>query len=371
MTTYHTIIKELLTNIKSIPARVIFENYIRSNNLHSSARKTISDLFFDAVRYYGAFQSKDISYLNKLKNELTDKDLKPTDFEDLFGLDKYVAEEVMRSLPNLNTYKFFLSRAPLTIRVNPQKTTREQLMVKLMRYKPLPTKLSPFGIILEERTNVRQLNEFKKGMFELQDEGSQLIYNLMTPKPGEKVLDLCAGTGGKSLMLQSCTYNTLYLDAYDISSKRLAVLKKRADIAGVKVNPIKAPKERSYDKVLIDAPCSGSGVLRRDVDNLLRLNGDILSQLINIQRNLLEQSITLVKNNGLIFYVTCSFLKCENEENIEYIINKHKEKISLIPAEDILEPHITKSLDLSFYLKTFPNSIGMDGFFGAVLRVKK
>ncbi|ADR19887.1 RsmB/NOP family class I SAM-dependent RNA methyltransferase [Calditerrivibrio nitroreducens] len=365
---YLDIIKKLALQIKNEPAKYLFDKFISEKNFNSNIRRRLGDLFFESIRYYRRLVEDPDFNLEQVKNEVCSKDLTLQDLTDIFGLNDEIAEYVNESLNDLNDYKFLLSRGPLTLRVNPMKMTRDRLLSFLNDFKPIKTEISPFGIKLNSNINVRQLQEFKKGFFEIQDEASQLVFNLVAPKPNEKILDLCAGTGGKSILLQSCSFNTLDLHSYDISKSRLAVLQKRAKILGLKVKIVEKPSLHYYDKVLIDAPCSGSGVIRRDVDNLLRMDKDRLLELVKTQRMLLNKAINFVRKGGVIIYFTCSFLRKENEENIEYILNEYR-NLRLVEVCDILDANIVEKLNLKSYFKTYTKYYGMDGFFGAVLRV--
>ncbi|MEF3255107.1 MAG: hypothetical protein K6348_06035, partial [Deferribacterales bacterium] len=253
------IVLELVDQIKNGRGKYIFETYIKQQNFNSKIRKEIGDKFFDAIRFLGLVQKKGLGYLEGFKNELENYDLKKEDLTDIFGLKNVIAEKVYNSLEDINDFKLYLKRASLTIRVNFHKISREILYNNLsVNYNIKKTEVSPYGIYFNEHINVRDIDEFKKGMFEIQDEASQLIILLVNPKPKESILDLCAGTGGKSIALQSLYYNTLNIDAYDISDKRLNVLKTRGNLLNLRFNFPKKIKENYYDKVLIDAPCSGS-----------------------------------------------------------------------------------------------------------------
>ena len=191
---------------------------------------------------------------------------------------------------------------------------------------------------------------------------------LVNPKPGEKILDLCAGKGGKSIAIQSQSFNTLLLDAYDISQERLLVLKKRANLLGLHINFPKVLKQNYYDKVLIDAPCSGCGVIRREVDNLSKLTPLKLDLLTHTQQELIEKGLTYLKYGGLLIYATCSFLKMENEEQIDYIVQKYQRDIDIILFSEVLDKSIAKHFPSSNFFKTSPKLFGMDGFFVIVLK---
>lgn len=362
---------ELISKIKTEPAKYIFEKFLQVNNLNSHIRREISDLFFDSVRFYGIVSKGLGFHFEDIKRELRSRDITENDLVDIFGIDSTIVKKVSESLKDLNDYKYFIERAPLTVRVNSHKTTREIVFSKMKtKYNIEKTKVSPYGLIFDNHINVKQMDEFKQGMFEIQDEASQLVTFLVAPKPGERILDLCAGTGGKSIAIQSSSFNSVKLDACDISQKRLNILLKRSKLLGLNINLPKNLIGKVYDKVLIDAPCSGSGTIRRDVDNLLMLDSKKLDNLLNNQRKLLYNSLSLVKKGGVIIYVTCSFLMNENELQIERFLDSNKDRVELIPINEIMDSYICNQINSDIFFKTSPAYHGMDAFFGAVIRVK-
>jgi 16S rRNA (cytosine967-C5)-methyltransferase len=200
-------------------------------------------------------------------------------------------------------------RAPLTARVNLLRTTREALLERLSAegVDARPTPLSPLGLFLETRQNAFALPSFREGLFELQDEGSQLL-GLLVDAPPTRVVDACAGAGGKTLQLAAQMRNRGELFALDIDARRLEELKRRARRAGVhnaRIRPIPAPGPEvapaladlvdRADRVLVDAPCSGTGTFRRKPDARYRLTEAMLAQHIERQHLLLEQFAPLVR----------------------------------------------------------------------------
>lgn len=363
------IMAELVLRSISQSADQVLESYIKSINPNSRTRRLLTDEFYDAMRYQGLYKNKLPFTKEEIKEDLSQRAITEDDLINIFGIDPYIAKVVAMSLLDIDDYRFFLERAPLTIRVNSHKITRDLLFEKLIKkYNIEKTSLSPFGIKFSEQINVRQLEEFKKGYFEIQDEASQLVALLVNPKPGEKILDLCAGKGGKSIAIQSQSFNTLLLDAYDISQERLSVLKKRAKILELKINFPKAIKQNYYDKVLIDAPCSGSGVIRREVDNLSKLTPERLDSLIHTQQELIENGLAYLKHGGLLIYATCSFLCPENERQIELIKTKYGNTIQIIPFDQLLDRSMARYLPDSDFLKTSPKIFKMDSFFAVALK---
>ena len=271
-------------------------------------------------------------------------------------------------------------RAPLTARVNLLRTTREALLERLRAegVDARPTPLSPLGLFLETRLNAFALPSFREGLFELQDEGSQLL-GLLVDAPPTRVVDACAGAGGKTLQLAAQMYNRGELFALDVDARRLEDLKRRARRAGVhnaRVRPIPAsgPEvapaladlvERA-DRVLVDAPCSGTGTFRRKPDARYRLTEAMLAQHIDRQRLLLEQFAPLVRPGGRLIYGTCSVLEEENETVVAGFLDRHPEFRTLPPA-DRLGPELGAKVSAGDFLRVSPGLHGTDGFFGAIL----
>jgi 16S rRNA (cytosine967-C5)-methyltransferase len=270
-------------------------------------------------------------------------------------------------------------RGPLCGRVNTIKTTRDDLMVALEKedVRVSPTSLSPLGVVLETRTNVYSLEAFKKGLFEVQDEGSQLL-GMLVDAPPKKVVDACAGAGGKTLQLAAQMKNRGDLHALDRDERRLEELRertRRADVHNVRVKTIAdgddalAPVNAlvgQADRVLIDAPCSGSGTFRRKPDARYRLTEASLAEHVEIQRRLIERFAPLVKPGGLMVYGTCSFFRDENEDVVKWFLERNK-AFSLVPAERSLGPELAAKTCRDGMLRLFPHRHGTDAFFGAIL----
>ncbi len=290
-----------------------------------------------------------------------------------FGDDAEVAVEAMNE------------RAPLTARVNTLKTDREGLIQRLRDegVECRPTPLSPLGVLMETRINAFSLETFKEGFFELQDEGSQLLGMLVDPMP-TRVVDACAGAGGKTLQLAAEMGNRGELFALDVAEGRLEDLRKRARRAGVhnvRVRAI-APEEpqaleqlhdlvEKADRVMVDAPCSGTGTFRRKPDARYRLSPEALEEHIARQKRLLSQFAALVKPGGRLIYGTCSVLRAENEDVVEDFLARHPD-FQVKPVADELGPELGAQVSREGFLRLWPHLHGTDGFFGAILiRAKK
>ena len=228
-------------------------------------------------------------------------------------------------------------RAPVDLRVNLLKATRDKALRALAHLKPEPTPFSPVGMRIAMRADGRAPPlasdpAYVKGLVELQDEGSQLAALLAEAKPGMQVLDLCAGAGGKTLALAAAMGNQGQIYAADPDAHRLAPIFARLARSGARNVQVRAPKGRAdvladlkgrCDLVLIDAPCTGSGAWRRNPDAKWRIRPGALEQRIKDQDETLESASRFVKRGGRMVYVTCSVLRAENEDRIAAFLERH------------------------------------------------
>jgi 16S rRNA (cytosine967-C5)-methyltransferase len=263
--------------------------------------------------------------------------------------------------------------APLDLRVNALKSTREDAIAALRaeRLDARPTPYSPWGLRLASRQSITQGAAFRDGIVEIQDEGSQLVALLVDAKPGMRVADFCAGAGGKTLAIAMTMENKGHIVACDVSAARLDGAIKRLRRAGVHnaerhlLEPgdkwVKR-QEQKYDRVLIDAPCTGTGTWRRNPDARLRLTENDLAEILPKQAMILDQAQKLVKQGGRLIYATCSLLSEENEMQIAGFLARHP-NFSRVP----LAAPLPESLH-GPALRLTPRANGTDGFFGAVLQ---
>ncbi len=266
--------------------------------------------------------------------------------------------------------------APLDLRVNTLKMNREALLEKLAAdgIAATPGPLSPLAVRLRDKPALAKTALFLEGAYEVQDEGSQLLGYLLEPKRGEMVVDFCAGAGGKTLLLGAMMRNTGRLYAYDVSDKRLANLKPRLARSGLSnVHPARIEHERDQkikrlagkaDRVLVDAPCSGLGTLRRNPDLKWRQSEESVAELTVKQASILEAASRLVRPGGRLVYATCSLLAAENDEIVAAFLAKHPD-FKLLPASAILARH-----DIAIdgdTLRLRPDLHNTDGFFAAAL----
>lgn len=276
-------------------------------------------------------------------------------------------------------------RAPVDLRVNTLKATREQVLAELARLGPIATKYSPVGIRFAapegaSRTpNVESEPAHGKGWFEVQDQGSQIAALLVDARPGHEVLDLCAGAGGKTLALAAAMKGEGRVIAHDSDKTRLRPIFERLARSGAKNVDVVGANDADalegmagrFDRVVIDAPCTGSGTWRRRPDAKWRLKPRNLEQRLKEQRDVLAQAAPLVKPGGRLIYVTCSLLPAENTEQIEAFLAANP-GFSLIPYGDVWRDVIpnatpTSADGLAATLLLTPVQHGTDGFFIAII----
>lgn len=280
-------------------------------------------------------------------------------------------------------YPAMLEGAPLDLRVNLLKATREEAIAELRAngVEAYPTPFSPEGIRLKTKPGLTQWAIYKDGKIDVQDEGSQLIARLVAPRRREMICDFCAGAGGKTLAMGALMRSTGRLYAFDVNEKRLGGLAPRMRRAGLtNVHPIAIRDEHDkrvsrlngkFDRVLIDAPCTGTGTFRRNPDLKWRLSPQELDRINAIQKSVLEQASRLVKKGGRVVYATCSMLKRENQDVVEAFLAAHPDWV-LVPAREVLE---AQKIDLGReqwerfgdYFQMLPHVNQTDGFFAAVL----
>jgi 16S rRNA (cytosine967-C5)-methyltransferase len=278
-------------------------------------------------------------------------------------------EEAMRIAQGL------LNPAPLDLRVNLAKLDRDEALAQLRAggIEAAPTPYSPAGIRLAGKPALHRLALFQRGAVEVQDEGSQLLAYLLAPRRGEMVADYCAGAGGKTLALAMIMRGTGRIYAMDVSARRLAELAPRAARAGVtNVHALVLSGEADarakrlagkLDRVLVDAPCSGFGTLRRNPDLKWRHDARAVAELAAKQRAILEAASRLAKPGGRLVYATCSILPEENETVADAFAAAHPEFAEL-PCQALLEAQRI-SLACGGRLRLWPHQHGCDGFFAA------
>lgn len=344
-------------------------DYFRANKaLGSHDKAYVSDTAYTLVRWKGLLE-----HFSKGDSWEALFDVYQTSGVDVYSEDEKIPLHLRASFPRWLFEKLtacfgenrawelcFISneRAPTTVRVNALKSSRDDLLKSWSgKYDVSPCKEAPFGIVFNKKINLFGMDEFKEGLFEVQDEGSQLLAALVKAKPGDLVLDYCAGAGGKALAIAPEMRQGGQLYLHDIRAHALQDAKKRLRRAGVfnsqlllSDSPNIKKLKKKMDWVLVDAPCSGTGTLRRHPEMKWRFNEENLISLIGQQRMIFERALSFLKPGGCIVYGTCSLLEEENEQQVRHFLDVYDLELA--------EP----------FFQSLPESGGMDGFFGAILR---
>lgn len=246
--------------------------------------------------------------------------------------------------------------APVVLRANTLKISRDELQARLQKEEIETADIErlPQALQLETRRSIAHLPLYKEGFFEFQDAASQLVVPLLRVQSGLRILDACAGAGGKTLHLAALIGNRGHIVASDVEAEKLAELRRRASRAGISCIETKLAPDlsstASFDRVLIDAPCSGTGTLRRQPDLKWRLTPEFLDQIVGRQREILMNYSALLKSGGFLVYATCSILPEENERQVEWFLGQGREF-------ELVEQRVISTAETGF-----------DGFFMALLK---
>jgi len=280
------------------------------------------------------------------------------------------------------------SRAPLDLRVNSLKADRDAVAASLASLHPVPTRWSPFGLRIALAADAKSPGihaepAFLKGQIELQDEGSQLAAVLCAAKPGEQVIDLCAGAGGKTLALAAMMENRGQIFATDTDKRRLAPIHARLDRAGARNVQVRTPRGETdgladlagrADLVLIDAPCTGTGAWRRNPDAKWRIRPGALAERVKEQIAVLDRAAPLVKPGGRILYATCSVLEAENGAQVRAFLAR-QEGFAVVPPAEVIAALGERAFLFRRAVRVSDEGLLMtprltdtDGFFVAMLR---
>jgi 16S rRNA (cytosine967-C5)-methyltransferase len=273
------------------------------------------------------------------------------------------------------------SESDVDLRVNTLKSSRDEVLSELRNsgIEAMPTPFAPHGIRLERRSPLTGLSAFRNGLFEPQGEASQLAAALAGAEPDQSVLDLCAGAGGKALAIAACMRNEGRLVLHDIDPARLRRAEERMQRAGVNIHETqiatvsfslgKISNEEKYDNVIIDAPCSGSGIWRRNPEAKWRLNAERLGEHTVQQHDLLKIGAKAVRPGGRLVYMTCSILAAENRDRIDEFLTTAGTNFELVrPAADWRRVTGQEFEAAGGDLQLTPGRHGTDGFYVAILR---
>ncbi len=362
---------ELYDN-QNAPMDLVLRNYFREHKaIGSKDRAFIAETVYGMVRWKGLldFLCGEVQTWEK-RLELFASDRFPKAQQDM-SLPDHVRASFPPALFEAIVRSYGLEKgkeicrvcnggAPLAVRVNTLKTSRDALLnLWKERYSVVPSDSAPQAIIFKKRENFFAFPEFTAGFFEVQDEGSQLIAVLVDAKPGQLVFDFCSGSGGKALAFAPQMEGKGQIYLHDIRKSVLLEARKRLKRAGIQnaqgVDSTDEKKLKGLKKkmnwVLVDAPCSGTGTLRRNPDMKWKYSEEMLTRLVGQQRVIFEKALSYLHPEGQIVYATCSLLKEENEEQVAHFLK-------------------TYSLTLVHEFKSPLVEGGMDGFYGAVMKKK-
>jgi 16S rRNA (cytosine967-C5)-methyltransferase len=369
----------------------VIEKILKSNPKWGARdRRFIAETTYDIVRWYRLFkeisEAEDEDFWKLLGVWCLWNNTEFPDWEEFEGLDRKKIEaryeefqsdrKIKESIPDwldelgekelgkewAKELTALNEEASVVLRVNTLKVNRKSLQQQLEEEEIVTDAPAEFpdALILEQRQNIFTRQQFKDGLFEVQDAGSQLIAPFLKVEPGQRVIDACAGGGGKTLHLASLMQNKGRIIALDTEEWKLEELKKRARRAGagnIETRVIESSKtikrlENSADRLLLDVPCSGLGVIKRNPDAKWKLSVDFIERVKELQQHILADYSTMVKPGGLMVYSTCSLLPSENEKQVEKFLESRKEQFELVEQ------------------KWIKPSEGFDGFYMALLKRK-
>lgn len=395
------------------PADAVLRHFFQEERIGSNERSLVAETLFGVLRHrlflehactleekglasarritlaywvrFGGYNLRELKPLLKVKEEEWLGSVKSINMEALplsiqAELPDWIVEKLRAHHSDaeiLETGRSMQQVAPLDLRVNTLLAGRDEVLQALqsegMDAKATP--YSPMGIRLKYKPALNKHALFLTGKFEVQDEGSQLLGLMLSPKRNDMVVDFCAGAGGKTLMLGAMMNSQGRLYAWDISEKRLTNLKPRLKRSGLSnVQPQLIAHENDakvkrlagkIDRVLVDAPCSGMGTLRRNPDLKYRQSEQSVAELNVKQAAILASAARLLKKGGRLVYATCSLLHEENQGIVQAFLAAHPD-YTLVPAGEVLKQH---HIDLAMgdYLQLTPQQHNTDGFFAAVL----
>jgi len=287
-----------------------------------------------------------------------------------FGED--FTEELLKSL---------LDRPDFSVRVNTLKTSRDAVAEELKKYgiDSVPGHFVPEALYLENVSDISGLDVFTEGKITVQDESSMLVTKVLDPKPGERILDACAAPGGKTTHMAQLMNNSGHIDAWDIHEHKISLIEDNARRLGISIiSAVRKDALRiwedvfdTYDRVLVDAPCSGTGIIRRKPDIKWKRKKEDFNNLIEIQKKILYNSCRYVKPGGILVYSTCSLDVRENEKVIEWFLQENG-NFRPEPMDEYLPETLRARNGVSEgMLRLYPHIDGTDGFFIARLKREK
>jgi len=365
----HTIAFFKSWSSSSKPLDLSLSDYFRAHrSLGATDRRQVGEAVYTLVRWKSLFDCLDPSYSTSKRLSLyRQKPIESWTADPHLpeaaraGLSPFLFEKLISSYGPSQGRQIALalnSPAPITVRVNLLKTSREELLRKWeSTFAVKASSKTPTALIFSKREPLFALPEFKEGLFEVQDEGSQHVAACIEAKSGDRVLDYCSGSGGKSLAIAPNMGGKGELYLHDIRASSLMEAKRRLKRAGIQnaqilenEHPTLQKLRGKMDWVLADVPCTGTGTLRRNPDMKWKIDAPMLERLIEEQRSIFSKALLYCKPTGKIVYATCSILPEENQRQVEYFLKS-------FPVALDKEP-----------LQLLPELAGCDGFFAAVFR---
>lgn len=354
---------------QKLPLDLLINHYFRENTaLGSKDRGFIAETAYALTRWKGLLDYLTFEGSWQKRFELFSK-INVRDYLDRVDIPAHIRVSFPKDLFDLIVNDYGEKRAieiclicnhpaPTVVRANPLKITRDALLNRWKdQYEVSPTAQSLQGIIFHKKMNFFQLPEFKEGLFEVQDEGSQLLADLVQPNPGDLVLDFCSGSGGKTLAFAPTLQGKGQIYLHDIRPHALLEARKRLKRAGIQNgqilysdSPHLTKLKKKMNWVLVDAPCTGTGTLRRNPDMKWKFDEETLNRLCSTQRVIFEKALSFMHPQGRIVYATCSLLSRENQTQLEHFLKTYQLCVDREPFQSI------------------PSDGGMDGFFGVVLK---
>lgn len=388
------------------PADSIIQSYFRNRRyIGSSDRRFIGDFVYGILRSYLGIQNaliensprllvfaycilekkQNIENINELCSGYGPSPLSDHELHILNNLKSYfpytIPAWLEKHLNNIDLIKSLHEQATFDVRVNSLKTNREDILNVLVseKFDSCPTPLSPVGVRFGKRIPLNTHKFWKDGTLEVQDEASQIAGLLCDAKPGMQVLDYCAGAGGKSLNLAATMENKGNLILSDVYPHRLQRAKERLRRAGVSCYQLKDINKDNnwfkrqygrFDRVLVDAPCTGTGTWRRNPDLKNRITSTDLQELIQLQKSILSHAQKLVKKRGRLIYVTCSILDEENNHQVEWFLKQYS-KFKNLPVFDVWNNVFKTACPFDKKTAQFlPHIHRTDGFFISIFENK-
>ncbi|MFH1050982.1 MAG: methyltransferase domain-containing protein [bacterium] len=367
----------------------------KDGSLNDSIKNSVCEFFEISPESADNFINRVDKIFPDLENDISTK-IEGSNFNDEFfsllevrySMKSWIIKQLMSYVGKDGLTELLTSlnqSAQLTVRLNTINNTRDDF-VKYLNSIDIPSEkcnLSPSGIKILKRVQLSQYDFFKNGIIEVQDEGSQLISFALAPVENSRILDACAGAGGKTLHISSLTNDKSYIMAFDIDSRKLRELEYRAKKFGYKSIKTRTVRIKDisenilvtkelYDYVLVDAPCSGTGTIRRSPMNKYKLNENLLQRLKENQLRILNYYSKFVADGGVLVYSTCSFMPQENQEVVKEFLDSNTD-FEPCPLSDSFEKYSIEISGLGkddYFINLLPSVHGTDGFFIAKMRRK-